>query len=1161
MMKELRLNIDGREVTGYAGQTILDVARANEISIPTLCFDERTQIYGACGLCVVELEGFPKPVKACATEIAPNMVVFTNTDRVRELRKTNLELLLSNHKGDCVAPCKLNCPAGTDCQGYVGLVANGRFDEAIELIREKIPLPASIGRVCPHPCETACRRGLQDEPISIATIKRFAADWDMMSETPFSPEVLPETGKKIAIIGGGPYGLSAAYFLRQKGHAVSIFEAMPKLGGMLRYGIPEYRLPKSVIDAEVATIEKMGVNIYANTKVGTDISFESIRRDHDAVLIGVGAWVSTGVGCPGEDSEGVLGGIDFLRKIVKHEDVQIGKNVAVVGGGNTAMDATRTAIRLGAENVYNIYRRTKAEMPAEEIEIIEAEEEGAIFKNLTNPLEIRTNENGRVCEIELQIMELGEPDASGRRAPKAVEGKTETLAVDTVILAIGQSVSTKGIDGLELTRKGGIVYDKATFRTSLEGVFCGGDCGNDKISIAVEAIADAQKVTEIVDSYLNGKDISYEKPYVVERDDITEKTFEDRERQCRPHAAHRSPENRNDNFNEIVFGYEPHQALEDSKRCLECGCHDFHECKLVSCANDYDVKPERFDGEKLENLHEDDHPFFQRDPNKCILCGLCVRVCDEVMGVGALGLVRRGFDAVVKPALEGKLEEAGCISCGQCVSVCPTGALGERLSIEKSVPLKTNTTKTTCSFCSIGCSIVLHEGGGMILKSTPDKEGAVNSGLLCARGRFGFDCAEIGEILEEPIMREEGQLYEVDYHDAIIRAAKKLESVATRYGKDAVALAVSDRLTNEEAYAIKQFGDKIGAKTICLNHRISGVSNILGINRSPNTIDELLSTNTIIVVGYKSWNSIMRAKLLKAQENGAKIFVITTENLPENLHLGTEILVKNDAQFLAEMLKATLDLGKTSSAANFEEFRKSLENIEVSELAKMVTESYINSKKAMILYDEKLLSTTAAEMVSELALLSGHIGKARDGIVQIRAKNNTQGLINLGITEGEEALANVKAIMSFGEIIPLKIAGNLEFYAISDTHLHESASLADVIFPAVGASRCEGTFTNTEGRLQAVQAAYPNVGVLETWELAKAMADVFEIKLNFDDTSEISREMETKLPFYRDAKLGIAEGVLAPQNPKFVPVNPKAVLEEPVCPTDNLTRLFNKRVN
>ena len=317
-MNKFRMNIDGKEVFGLPGQTILEVARENDIFIPTLCYDERTAIYGACGLCVVEVEGNPKLCKACATTVAPGMVVMTNTDRVTESRKTNLELLISNHNGDCKAPCSKACPAGTDCQGYVGLIANGEYEAANELIKDKIPLPASIGRVCPHPCEDACRRALVDEPISIMALKRFAADYDLAADTVFVPEIDEPTGKSVAIIGGGPMGLSAAYFLRQKGHDVTIFDAMPKLGGMLRYGIPEYRLPKEVLDTEINIIESMGVEIVTNCKIGEDLSFDTVRADYDAVLLGIGAWVSTGVGCPGEDADGVIGGIDFLRKVVRN---------------------------------------------------------------------------------------------------------------------------------------------------------------------------------------------------------------------------------------------------------------------------------------------------------------------------------------------------------------------------------------------------------------------------------------------------------------------------------------------------------------------------------------------------------------------------------------------------------------------------------------------------------------------------------------------------------------------------------------------------------------------------------------------------------------------------------------------------------------------------
>ncbi|MFQ8846522.1 MAG: FAD-dependent oxidoreductase, partial [Clostridia bacterium] len=960
-MEKFKLNINGKEVKGLPGQTILEVARENDIFIPTLCYDERTKIYGSCGICMCEVEGNPKLCKACATVIAPGMVIRTNTERVIESRKTNLELLLSNHTGDCRPPCVLACPAQTDCQGYVGLIANGEYEAALELVKDKIPLPAALGRVCPHPCEEKCRRGLIDEPISIQWLKRFVADNDLMGEEAFIPECEPATGKRVAVIGGGPMGLSAAYFLRQKGHDVTIFESMPKAGGMLRYGIPEYRLPKEILDEEILTIEKMGVEIITDTKIGVDIPFETVREDFDAVLLGIGAWISTGVGCKGEDADGVIGGIDFLRKVVRNEEIELGEKVAIVGGGNTAMDACRTAVRLGAKEVYNIYRRTKDEMPADMVEIEEAEEEGVIFKNLTNPIEVIKDENGHAKEVVLQVMELGEPDASGRRRPIPVEGKTENIAIDTMILAIGQAVDASIFD-CDKTRKNAIAYDKETFMTSMPGVFAGGDCGNDKISIAVEAIADAKKVSESIDAYLDGEIIRYEKPYFVERDDINEKTFEDRERECRPEMPQLSAEERKNNFSEVIpDGYTAEQAEAEASRCLECGCHDYFECKLIDLAHQYDVKPERFAGDKNTIEFEDDHPFIVRDPNKCILCGLCVRVCDEIMGVGALGLVHRGFDTVVKPNMEKPLIESGCVSCGQCVSVCPTGALQERTTMIKETPVDTVETDTTCSYCSVGCSLKLESYGDMLIKANPDKQGTVNAGLACGKGKWGFDCSMLENKLEEPLIKSGSDFREADYHEALVLIAKRCQSIGAKYGKDAIGVAVSDRYTNEEAFAIKKMAETMGAKIFSMNNRASGIADVLGFDASPNTIDELLSTNMILAVGFNTTdNPVIELKMKQAAEAGAKVVLVNPEDYVQHIDfLNKAVYTKNDLSFLKEVAKAVVDSGRGAGVDGYEEFAASVKDVTVSDDAKAVADMYLEAKKAMIVFNQNLITTEA----------------------------------------------------------------------------------------------------------------------------------------------------------------------------------------------------------
>ena len=344
-MEQIKITINGKEAVGNKGDTILTIAAANGIEIPNLCYNKNLKIYGACGLCLVEAEGIPKLLRACATEASDGMVISTDSTRVKRARKVALELLMSDHVGDCKGPCSLNCPAHTDIQGYLKQIALGNDREAVKIIKEKIPIPASVGRVCPHPCEAHCRRKLVEEPLSIAYLKAFAADNDLASSEPYRPVPEKATGKNVSVIGGGPAGLTAAYYLRLAGHAVTIYDAMPEMGGMLRYGIPGYRLPKTVLAKEVAAIESLGVLMRNSVKIGKDISFDEIRANSDAVLIAAGAWQGSSMRCPGEDLKGVISGIDFLREVNMGKRPYIGKNVAVVGGGNTAMDACRTAVR------------------------------------------------------------------------------------------------------------------------------------------------------------------------------------------------------------------------------------------------------------------------------------------------------------------------------------------------------------------------------------------------------------------------------------------------------------------------------------------------------------------------------------------------------------------------------------------------------------------------------------------------------------------------------------------------------------------------------------------------------------------------------------------------------------------------------------------------
>ncbi len=676
-MSTIKFTLNGKECFAENGELLLGAAKKNGIEIPSLCDHPSVKVYGACGLCTVEVEGIPKLLRACSTKITDGMVVNSETDRVKHSRRIALELLMSDHDGDCVGPCSLNCPAGTDCQGYVKAIAGGDYHGAVRIIKDKLPLPASIGRICPHPCEKKCRRQYVESPISIAALKAFAADRDLEGDTYAAAPASP-TGKRVSVIGGGPAGLTAAYYLALKGHAVTVYDAMPKMGGMLRYGIPAYRLPKSVLDAEIKLIADVGVKFKNNVKVGRDRSFDEIKGASDATVIAVGAWRSSSMRISGEELAGVVGGIDLLRAVSLYNSGEgeapvIGDRVVICGGGNTAMDACRTAVRLGAKEVSVVYRRTRTEMPAEVEEIKEAEEEGVVFRFLRNPAEF-IGENGRLSAVKLQVMELGEPDASGRRSPIPVDGSFEMLEADTVIEAIGQSLDFSGINGLEYNRRGNIVADEESFMTSIEGVFAVGDATNRGAGIAIAAIGEANKAAAVVDSYLNGETIPYKKPFVSEKN-IDGIDFSVYNKSARVEKPKRDAHIRCHDFDAVDLPLDETAVRAEASRCLECGCHDYADCRLIKNANLLPIEPQRFAGKK--NIHAPERHLvsIERNNSKCILCSLCVRTCNEVAKKSILGLVGRGFDTVIKPEFSSPDTVAACRDCRLCFDVCPTGAL------------------------------------------------------------------------------------------------------------------------------------------------------------------------------------------------------------------------------------------------------------------------------------------------------------------------------------------------------------------------------------------------------------------------------------------------------------------------------------------------------
>jgi len=608
------------------------------------------------------------------------------------------------------SPCATACPAGVNVKGYVGLIAAGRFREALELIKRDNPLPGICGRVCHHPCEAHCPRGKTHEPIAIRALKRFAADYEL--KTPKKKLLpLPRTREeKIAIVGSGPAGLTAAHDLVRLGYGATVFEAMSAPGGMLTAAIPSYRLPRDIVQAEIRTIAELGVEIATNTRIGRDLSLDELveKEGYSAVFIAVGAHVSRRLEIPGEEEgEGVFDCLGFLRRLDAGDRSMADQRVLVLGGGHSAVDCARAAVRLGAEDVRVVYRRSQREMPAGMREVREAESEGVEFTYLASPTQI-LRRRGKVTGLECVRNRLGEEDASGRRRPVPVEGSEFVVEADVVISAINQepdlSVAAGGYE-LSISRWNTFAVDRDSLATSVPGLFAGGDAVTGPKTV-VDAIAHGHRAAGSIHCYLRGKELK--------RDDLAsslsrmevEIELPSTGKKARRPMPQLPLEERRDSFQEVDLGFTQEMAVEEARRCLRCGpcaectfcvptCHHRHEIfslppdqfavpeLLVRVANDRKLLPlgqeeaaavllwgpDEERGE-IAKTGVDVQPLIcYVQENFCRGCGTCVEVCEY----RAATLEDRGDGILIS-----RIDATLCKGCGACASRCPSGAIVPR---------------------------------------------------------------------------------------------------------------------------------------------------------------------------------------------------------------------------------------------------------------------------------------------------------------------------------------------------------------------------------------------------------------------------------------------------------------------------------------------------
>jgi len=675
-MADIALTINGRRTTVEAGTTILAAARAIGVRIPTLCHVDGFPPSSSCFLCAVQVEGKATLSPSCAMPAADGMVVHTDTDAIRASRKMALELLLSDHAGDCIGPCQTGCPARFDIPGFLTMMADGENRRGAEVASDFLVLPAALGRVCPRLCEQRCHRCEGEAALSVGQLHRYSADHDLATPAPYVPRRETRTGTRVAIVGAGPAGLAAAYGLLRRGHDVVVYDAHEHPGGMLRYGIPAFRLPHDVLDKEIDVVRALGGEFRMRQRLGADVTIEELRQTFDAVFLAIGAQRSRGLECPGEDL--AIGAVDFLHGVASGQPRSVGDDVVVLGGGNTAMDASRTAVRLGASRVTVLYRKTRREMPCLMAEVEAAEAEGVVVDFLVAPVRLERLDTGRL-RLTCVRMALGAPDQSGRARPVPVPGSEFTVEASCVIAAIGQTVDGTGLRSGELRLSNwGILVDPRTLATNLPGVFAGGDAVSGA-DLAVRAVAAGKLAAVSIDQYVSGRPVLGEPEAVnvlMTRMDEQELAafFRDVEAAPRAPVPERPVAERIRDFGEVEGLFAPDLARHEAARCMHCGCWKATTCELRQYATEYGADPLRFAGARRKFERDASHPDIVYEPGKCILCGACVAVAAKAGDALGLAIVGRGFDAAVAVPLRGTLVEALPGVAQEVVDVCPTGA-------------------------------------------------------------------------------------------------------------------------------------------------------------------------------------------------------------------------------------------------------------------------------------------------------------------------------------------------------------------------------------------------------------------------------------------------------------------------------------------------------
>ncbi len=1140
-MANIKITLNGKETIANENQTILEVARENNINIPTLCFDQYLKPFESCWLCLVEIKNEKRFVPSCSTKVREGMEIETDNTDVHVLRRKVLEILLSDHYADCIAPCSLKCPARVDIQGYIALVNNGLYHEAVKLIKERIPLPLSVSRICSAFCEKECYRQLVDEPIAIRQIQRYAADKDIEDAyNTYVPEKKSDTGKEVVIVGAGPAGLTVAYYLTLNGHKCTIFEANPESGGTLRYGIPEFRLPKKILRKEIELIEKLGVDIKNNERLGRDFTLQFLFKEYDAIFLGLGAQNSINMNLNGENLKGCYFDVDFQKDVIEGNIKDVGKNVAVIGGGNAAVHVARTAIRLGAEKVTIAYSKTKEHMLAEKELIEAAEEEGVEIHILQKPTEI-LGKDGIVVGIQFVKLGLSELDSNGNQQPTIIPNSEFIMKLNTVIFAITRIPDTKFLlnetseiesQYLKFTKEHTLIINEKTKQTNISKIFAGGNVTRGS-STVIESLADGYIAAQSMNNFLSGQKIILEKELFncKKAESVTQLSsieYENYIKKPRIRSTITDVETRIKSFKEMEKTFTEKEVIDESERCLECGCSANKTCLLRKYADDYNAIASRLVGEGHKHLIDDSHPFILRDPNKCIKCGRCIQTCLEIQGVAALGYISTGFNTLVAPEFGKPLINTSCESCGKCIDVCPVGALTSRNTKIKTAPISFSETITTCGLCGSGCQVKYSSIGNLIMKAEGAKS-PITDNNICFNSHFGYEVLQSNDRLSSPLIRKKNKLQKCSWDEAFELISTKLIELDMN-----CAIFSNGNFTNEEYYLIEQIAKKFKiSKRYSWELNGSIIQDTLGINYSPNPTSDLLQTDLIVLIGDVPHT--LGIKIIKAVNEGKKLLIInpneskfSSRKIGSDYHIKSNNYIKIFNQFAKYFVSNRHHNVEyiVECVENFVEYNHTLQTSVVQADDNKFAEIIANAGKIIIAYSESSLDYYTQCAIFNLSMLIGNIGEEGSGVITCSELANKPTLQYCGFVSPRN-LNRIHSALIFGEdplydnkLETYNWLNGLDFLLVADNYLTETAKMANIVLPLSTFIETNGTVVNSNNVVQSINKIISPPSGKENWQIYNTILDS---QMKFEDLLEITKKNYSTSEMIQESRFILSE--------------------------------------